>query len=175
MAWFADLEWVKPDGQENAHNDRLPIARRGYMEEGAAKSIRGSGRVRQQRAWNRSAQAAVIPSHRSGCDVSTALAMAELPGPLEAILILACCEDLARWPEVHRYAVASLGCAHAHEAVTDAMSRIMWRRPVEPLQARAKGLCIRKANYAKARDCAERLLLAWLDLAAGRFLAALNG
>ena len=174
MAWHADLEWATFADPDNASNDLLPVARRGHLEEGAAKSIRGSGRVRQQRAWTRAGQVAVIPSHRSGCDVSAALAMATLDGPLESILLLVCCEDLRRWPEVLRQAMAALQHPHGREAATDAMHRIMWRRPVEPLHVRAKGLRCRKESYAKLRDSAERLLLVWLELAAERFIRALN-
>jgi len=174
MAWHAELEWTTSEDPENSTHDRLPIARRGRLEEGAGKSISGSGHVRQHRTWSRSAKAAVIPSHRSGCDVAAALALADLDGPLEAILLLVCCEDLTRWPEVKRYAMAALRHPHGGEAATDAMHRIMWRRPARPLQMRAKALRSRKANYATTRYRAEGLLLSWLELGASRFLDALN-
>lgn len=174
MAWHADLEWVHPADPDNAPGDRMPVAWRGTLEEGAAKSIRGSSAAKQQRAWSRSGRAAVMPCHRSSCDVSAALAMAKLEGPLEPLLLLVCCEDLSRWPEVERYAVASLRHPFAREAVTDAMHRILWRRPVMPLEARAKSLHVRKDNYAKLRAIAEQALSEWLVDASGRFLAALG-
>lgn len=173
MAWNAELEWTTPSDPENAEHDRLAVAWRGRLEEGAGKSILGSGHVRQHRTWARSAKAAVIPSHRSGCDVAAALAMAELDGPLEAILLLVCCEDFTRWPEVKRYAVAALRHPHAGEAATDAMHRIMWRRPAIPLAARARSLVTRKQAYSSLRACAEATFQDWLDLAAERFLTAL--
>lgn len=100
--------------------------------------------------------------------------MARLDGPLEALLLLVCCEDLGRWPVVERYAVAALRHPHATEAVTDAMHRILWRRPVLPLDARAKSLGVRKTAYSSARVAAELTLRDWLDIAAQRFLAALD-
>lgn len=175
MAWHAELEWTTHSDPESAANDRLPVAWRAGLEEGAGKSIGGCGHVRQQRTWARAAKAAVIPSHRSGCDVAAALALARLDGPLEAILLLVCCEDLARWPEVKRYAMAVLRHPHGEVAATDAMHRIMWRRPVQPLQMRAKDLRSRKTNYAQTRARAEGLLLSWLELGASRFVDALKG
>lgn len=175
MAWHAELEWTTSDDPENSEHDRLPIAKRGHLEEGAGKSIGGGGHVRQHRAWNRSAKAAVIPSHRSGCDVAAALALAELDGPLEAILLLVCCEDLAQWPEVERFAIAKLRHPHAREAVTDAMHCIMWRRPIMPLAARAVSLRTRKSKYSTLRDLAESMLCVWLETAAKRFLSTLHG
>lgn len=173
MGWHADIEWVNPADPDNAAGDRLPVARRGRVEDGAARSIDGCGRVRQQRTWERSAKAAVMPCHRSSSDVSAALAMAKLEGPLEPLLLLVCCEDLGRWPEVERYAVASLRHPHGKEAVTDAMHRILWRRPVMPLDARAKSLCVRKDNYARLRGLADDMLRRWLVEAAERFMESL--
>lgn len=174
MAWHAELEWTTPEDADNAANERLPIAWRGKLEDGAAKSVRGSSRVRQHRTWTRSAGAAVMPCHRPGSDVSAALAMAKLDGPLEPLLMLVCCEDLARWPEVRCYAMAALRHPHGHEAVTDAMHRIMWRRPVMPLEMRAKALHVRKDRYARIRAFAERTLEAWLLDASEKFLSALE-
>ena len=175
MAWHADVKWVASDDPDNAPNDRLAVTWRGRVEEGAARSVRGGLAVRQQRSWSRSARSAVMPCHRSGCDVSAALAMAKLDGPLEALLMLVCCEDFSRWPEVERCAVAALRHPHGKEAATDAMHRIMWRRPVLSVAARAKGLRIRKDSYALLRRCAEGLLRAWLEDAAEDFLNALEG
>ena len=116
-----------------------------------------------------------MPCHRSSSDVSAALAMAKLDGPLEPLLMLVCCEDLARWAEVRRYALAALRHPHGHEAVTDAMHRIMWRRPVMPLEARAKLMGVRKERYATLRRLAEDMLGRWAEEAAERFLATLSG
>ncbi len=88
--------------------------------------------------------------------------------------MLVCCEDLGRWPEVRRYAMAALRHPHGHEAVTDAMHRIMWRKPVMPVDARAKSLRARKDNYARVRALAEDMLARWLADGAERFLADLN-
>lgn len=175
MAWHADVEWARPDDTENAAGDRLPVVRRGKIVEGAARSIDGSGRARQQHKWVGSAKAAVMPCHRSSCDVSAALAMAKLEGPLEPLLLLVCCEDLRRWPEVERYAVASLRHPFGREAVTDAMHRILWRRSVLPLDQRAKVLGVRRERYARLRTLAEDMLRRWITEAAERFIESLHG
>lgn len=173
MAWHAELEWASGDDPDNS-SDRLPVVRRGRLEDGAARSINGCGRVRQHRKWVGSAKAAVMPCHRPSSDVAAALSYAKLDGPLEPLLMLVCCEDLGRWPEVRRYALAALQHPHGHEAVTDAMHRIMWRRPVMPLEARAKSLRTRKADYAQLRALAEEMLHSWLEEAARQFLGALT-
>lgn len=174
MAWSADVEWTIPEDAENGSNDKLSVAWRGRVEEGAARSIRGGSKVRQHRSWSRSNAAAVIPCHRSNDDIAAALAMARLEGPHEPLLMLVCCEDLTGWPTVRAHAIAALGHPNGHEAVTDAMHRIMWRRPVMTLQARAKSLRMRKQAYAVLRDCAAATLTEWLTEASRRFLAAMG-
>ena len=174
MAWHADVEWVSPDDPDNADGDRFPVARRGKVSEAAARSIAGGKGVGQQRTWVRSSKAAVMPCHRSSSDVSAALAMAKLEGPLEPILLLVCCEDLGRWPVVRRYAAASLRHRFSDEAATDAMHRILWRRPVQPLDVRAKSLSVRKADYARLRAIAEDLFAEWTLEGAMRFLDCLR-
>lgn len=118
--------------------------------------------------------AAVMPCHRPSSDVGAALAMAKLDGPLGSLLMLVCCEDLAQWPEVRGYVVAALKHPQGHEAATDAMHRIMWRRPAMTLEARAKSLRVRKQDYARVRAAAQATLLDWLDLAARRLIDALG-
>ena len=126
----------------------------------------------QMRAWQASGGRVILPKHRSGADVATALAMAKLDGPLEAILLLVCCEDLSQWPTVLRYGRVCLPHRFADEALTDAMHRIMWRRPVMPLEARAKSLGVRKDAYRLARVRAEEMVGGWTENAAVRFLLA---
>jgi hypothetical protein len=174
MAWNADIEWVRPDEAENAHHDRQHVVRRGRLEEGAAKSIRGSGRVRQQRAWAQSGAALAIPAHKSNSDVGAALALAHLSGPLEPLLLLVCCEDLAQWPTITRFALPVLNHPHGLAALTDAMHCLMWRRPVMSLAKRAASLKVRRENYARLRRQADALLHCWLEMAAQRFLTALR-
>ncbi len=170
MSWHADLEWVSSDDAENAAGDRLPVTWRGRLEEGAARSIAGSQAVRQQRRWARSAGVGVMPCHRSAQDVSAALAMAQLDGPLEAILLLYACEDFAKWPVVERHLMGVLLHPHSREAAQDAMARLMYRRPAMPLDKRAKMLRCRKADYGRVRTAATALLGSWLNTSARRFL-----
>lgn len=174
MAWHAGVDWVAPDQADNPDAAKLQVVKRGRLLDGAAKSIRGSGRVGQMRDWQASGAKVVIPKHRSGADVAAALAMARLDGPLEAILLLVCCEDLSQWPTVLRYGRVCLPHRFAEEALTDAMHRLMWRRPVLSLGTRAKALRVRKETYAGVRSAAEDTLSRWLGDAAGRFLGALN-
>ncbi|KGM55989.1 hypothetical protein N800_10205 [Lysobacter daejeonensis GH1-9] len=172
MAWHADLDWVAPDQPDNPELAALRVVKRARLLEGAAKSLRGSGRVGQMREWKASGTKVVIPKHRSGADIAAALAMAQLDGPLEAILLLVCCEDLSQWPTVLRYGRVRLAHRFAEEALTDAMHRIMWRRPVMALEARAKSLGVRKDAYRLARVRAEEMLGGWTENAAVRFLLA---
>lgn len=174
MAWHADVDWVSADQPENPEPVTLHVVKRGRLLDGAAKSVRGSGRVGQMRVWQASGGRVVIPKHRSGADVAAALAMAQLDGPLEAILLLVCCEDLAQWPTVLRYGRVCLPHRFADEALTDAMHRIMWRRPVMPLEARAKSLRVRKDRYAVIRGAAESMLIGWVEAAAERLTFALH-
>lgn len=174
MAWNAEVKWTTPEDAENASNDKLPIAWRGQLQDGAAKSVHGSSQVRQHRKWVWSNAVAVLPCHRSSQDVAAALAMANLEGPLEPLLLLVCCEDLGKWPEVLRYAEASLRHPHGREAATDAMHRIMWRKPAMPAATRAMQLKIRRQSYTSLRSLAEGALGAWLEQAADKFLTALN-
>lgn len=174
MAWHADVDWVAADQADNPDAAKLQVVKRGRLLDGAARAVRGSGRVGQLRAWQASGGRVVIPKHHPGADVAAALAMARLDGPLEAILLLVCCEDLSQWPTVLRYGRVCLPHRFAEEALTDAMHRIMWRRPVLPLEARAKALRVRKETYAVVRLTAEETLSRWLGDAAGRFLGALN-
>lgn len=174
MAWNADLEWEKPEEAENSPHDRLHVVRRGRLEEGAAKSIRGSGRVRQQRVWAQSGAALAIPAHKSDSDIGAALALASLTGPLEPLLLLVCCEDLAQWQAITRFALPALNHPHGLEALTDAMHCLMWRRPVMSLAKRAACLKVRREYYARLRRQADSLLRCWLAMAAERFLSALR-
>lgn len=174
MAWHADVDWVSADQPENAETVTLHVVKRGRLLDGAAKSVRGSGRVGQMRVWQASGGRVVIPKQRSGADIAAALAMAQLDGPLEAILLLVCCQDLSQWPTVLQYGRVCLPHRFVDEALTDAMHRIMWRRPVLSLEARAKSLRVRKDNYGKVRAAAERTLCDWLIDASERFLRCLN-
>lgn len=174
MAWHADVDWVSPDQTDNPDAAKLQVVKRGRLLDGAAKAIRGSGRVGQMRDWQASGGRVVIPKHTSGADVAAALAMARLDGPLEAILLLVCCEDLSQWPTVLRYGRVCLPHRFADEALTDAMHRIMWRRPVMPLEARAKSLRVRKDRYAVIRGVAESMLIGWVEAAAERLSFALH-
>lgn len=174
MAWNAELEWVKPDDAENSDRERLHVVRRGRLEEGAAKSISGSVRVRQQRSWANSGAALAIPAHKSDADVGAALALANLTGPLEPLLLLVCCEDLVQWQAVIRFGLPAMNHPHALEALTDAMHCLMWRRPVMSLAKRAASLKVRRENYARLRRQANALLGTWLEMAAERFLGALR-
>lgn len=170
MAWHADVDWVTADQADNPEGSTLRVVKRGRLLDGAAKSLRGSGRVGQVREWQASGTKVVIPKQKSGADIAAALAMAQLDGPLEAILLLVCCEDLAQWPTVLRYGRVCLPHRFADEALTDAMHRIMWRRPVIPLAARAKLLRVRKQRFAVLRSEAELILMTWLTLGAQRFV-----
>lgn len=174
MGWHADVDWVSPDQADNPDAAKLRVVKRGRVLDGAAKSIRGSGRVGQMRDWQASGGKVVIPKHRSGADVAAALAMARLDGPLEAILLLVCCEDLSQWPTVLRYGRVCLPHRFAEEALTDAMHRIMWRRPVMSLETRAKSLRVRRESYAAIRQSAEDTLSRWSETAAQRFLQSLR-
>ena len=174
MAWYADVEWMGAGDRQVDSGGQLTVVRRGRVVDGAVRAIGGSSRATQQRRWVASAKAAVVPFRRCHGDVSAALAMAKLEGPLEPTLMLICCDDRSRWPVVLRYALAALRHRHGHEAATDAMHRLMWRRPVLPSADRAKSLRMRRTRYTALRTSAEGMFTEWADAAAIRFLRALG-
>lgn len=175
MAWHADVDWVSPEQADNPEGSTLRVVKRGRLLDGAAKSLRGSGRVGQMWNWQASGGRLVTPKHQSGADIAAALAMAQLDGPLEAILLLVCCQDLSQWPTVLRYGRVCLPHRFAEEALTDAMHRIMWRRPVMSLEARARSLRVRRDTYATIRVAAEEMFRSWLHEASALFVSRLLG
>ena len=165
--------------ERNAESTRgighFSIVKRGRVVEQAAKSIRGSTRVRRQHQWKRFAGVVAIPVAKPDQDALVALTFARLDGPLEAILLLYATGDVPKyWPTVKRYGLAVKAVSFAVEALTDAMQRILCGRAAIAQDNRASALKIRASRYRRLTNECEELLRGWLRRAAVRFFVALG-
>lgn len=168
---------TREEAQRNAESARgighFSIVRRGRVVEQAAKSIRGSTRVRRQHEWKQFAGVVAIPVVRPDQDALAALSFAKLDGPLEAILLLYATGDVPRyWPTVRRFGLAVMAVKLAEEALTDAMQRILCGRAAMSKDMRAKVLRIRADRYRRLTADCEKLLASWLWRASRCFLGA---
>jgi hypothetical protein len=195
--WAARTAVVKPDDLDIAANDRLAVVSRGRTlerkrdlacvpdEQAAAKAMRAAlmswnitpasqgsrpDRVRESVAW-RTTRVTAVPHAAMRRDAIAALAFAKLDGPLEAWLLVYAIQDLARWPVVERFAVAS---GLYPVATRDAATRILGRVAGTSQDARARELGIRANTYRQQTRRAERVLEDWLLRASRRVLSMLG-
>ncbi len=111
----------------------------------------------------------VYPRCRLDADALFALAVADLGGPLKAVLLLYATGDGRYWPTVKRYARA---CLPVSRDLDEAAYRLLRHASNKD---RAKALRMREADYVAMIRPARDLLEQWLSLASERFLQALRG
>lgn len=109
----------------------------------------------------------IRPRHR--IDICALGALAGLPKPLQAMLLLYATGDPAQWAIVQRFARARLP-----EVADDALSEGMYRLLVNPAKkARAKELRMRETEWDAHSRPALQIYIEWLDCAANLFLGRL--
>jgi hypothetical protein len=165
--WRAETVILSP-GAEDADSDWLVIAHRGYVAEQAARRV-GSATttVRRQHAWTiHSATVAVPAAMRADVQGMAALSYARLTGPLYPLLRAYSCESFADWQQVEPFLWRHCPSRNQLIAGRDAMARTMYRRAAVSMDARARQLKIRAADYRAETASAERVLRGWLLLAA---------
>lgn len=130
----------------------------------------GARRVREFEHWKTITSKVCVPHVRSGADVSAALAMAHLPGPLLPLLLLYALEDRRQVEAVLRYACA---CGARPEIVRDALVRLLLPAMVPRGQAKPS-IRMRASEYRKQLHETSARLERWLRDAAAEFLRAYN-
>lgn len=128
----------------------------------------GAQRVREFEHWKTVAKQVCVPRASSGADVSAALTMARLPGPLRPLLLLYALQDERQAEAVLRYA-----CAYGTrpEIVKDALVRFLFPARVPTGDAKPSAR-MRASEYRKQLREASARLERWLHAAAAEFLRA---
>ena len=156
----------------------LKVAHRGRVEEGAARSIGGSGSTRQQHSWSVHGGKIVLPYASPDMLGQAALSYAAtskaLAGPLLPLLKLYALEDAQSWAEVDRFLAKVLKPPHERIAGLFAMERLMLGHRAVPIDTRAAEYGIRAETFRKATRDAESVLMCWLVMAARAFNKCAN-
>lgn len=117
-----------------------------------------------------SAKAVQIMRPLNAMDTCALEALAGIPKPLQATLLLYALQDGRHWPTVETYARATLP-ASAHVGIPEGMFRLLVGRSVD---SRARALKMRRADYVEMTTPALHLFEDWLQRASETFLAALD-
>lgn len=172
-------QWAVRDSDESYRDGMAPLNVTHWTKTYAKKvaDLDGDGHIRSMsgakiaglRKWREVTGLVYAPASSANPERYSAIAFAELPGPLGHLLIAYALESFDAWLKVEPYLHCACPSRAELFAGRDAMARLMYRTAATSIKDRAKQLRVRRSTYQAMTYEIEHRLMAWVLSASRAF------